>query len=172
MIPAGTHRAIAVTAMMTENSKGGEQAAVQFQFLDLEGNEKLTWFGHFTEKTVDSTLRGLRAAGWKGDDIMDLSSITKEPREVHVVVEHEVDDKGVPRAKIRWVNDPEGAPQLKALSSDKARQFQARMRGVIAQFNQAQGQPRNNGAPPRQQPRGRTGPISPEPPPNTDDLPF
>ena len=156
---------------MTENSKGGEQAAVQFDFLDLEANEKLTWFGHFTEKTVNSTLRGLRACGWTGNDPTDLSSIERNPKEVRVVVEHEADDKGVVRAKIRWVNDPEGAPQLKPLSSDKARQFQARMRSVIDNFNREQGQPKNNGAPPRQ-PSRSGGVLSPEPPPITDDIPF
>lgn len=173
MIPAGKHRAKALSAVLSQASTGNEQIAVEFELLDLDA-QRITWFGYFTDATIEHTLKGLRAAGWQGLDIADMSSLLESPNEVSLVVEHERNEKdGSLRAKVRWVN-AWGGPALQPLAQDKMKALSARIRAEAAKLDRAQAAPKNNGAP-KPAPKSRTGGVlPPEPPPHTDDsdLPF
>src|SRR3954466_6748613 len=107
MIPAGTYRARAVEGALGFTSKGTEQIAVQFTV--VEGEQKghyITWYGYFSEKTLERTLESLEYCGWEGDDVSDLIGLDKN--EVTIVVEHEQDEEGQVRARVRWINSGGG----------------------------------------------------------------
>jgi hypothetical protein len=150
MLDAGTYRAHAIEAALGETDSGKEQIAVRFKLLDVEGQE-ITWYGYFTEKSTEITLKALRTAGWKGSDLMDLSDLCAPDStpEVYIVVEHETYE-GKTSAKVKWVNGAGGLALKKALDPNKAKTFAARMRGQIAAFDRSAGTPKP--APARQQP--------------------
>lgn len=155
----GMYRARATSGVLGETSTGKEQMVVDFELLDagFEG-QHLTWFGFFTEKTLESTIKGLRACGWTGDDLMDLAGI--DTNEVSLVVENETYE-GKTRARVRWVNPINTGLSVKApLPEDKAKAFAAKMRGQIRAMEKA---PPKKGPPPRRPSVGDTDP---------DELPF
>jgi hypothetical protein len=103
MLENGRYRARGVEGALGVAKTGTEQVAVLLEV--VEGDDmgaRITWFGHFTEKATERTLESLRHLGWQGDDITDLSGI--ERNVVEIVVEHEVGNDGVPRARVRWIN--------------------------------------------------------------------
>lgn len=166
MLENGVYRARASSGALGETKGGKEQVAVEFEVLD-DGfhGQRITWFGYFTDKTTEGTLRALRTMGWRGDDLSDLGGI--QDNEVSLVVEQE-EYEGKWTAKVRWVNAIGGGVGLKApLSPDKAKAFAARMRAQVLAFDKSEGAPKPSA--PRPAPRGDPR----EPPPHDDnDLPF
>lgn len=160
----GIYRGRAVSAMLGETATGKEQVAIQFEFLEM--NEQLTYYGYFTDAAREHAFKALRAAGWTGDDLSDLSGVGgPDAPEVSLVVENE-EYQGHVYPKIRWVNVPGGGPAVKnPLSADKAKAFAARMKGAVLAFDKSAGTP-------KAKPVSRTGPLSPEPPPNMDEPPV
>jgi hypothetical protein len=142
MLDAGTYRAKAIEAALGETDTGKEQIAVRFSLLDCE-NQEITWYGYFTDKTLETTFKALRTAGWKGQDLMDLSDLCgrEDAPEVFLVVEHETYE-GKTTAKVRWVNGAGGLALKKALDPNKAKTFAARMKGQIAAFDRSAGTPK------------------------------
>lgn len=136
VLDAGTYRAKAVEAALGETKSGKEQVAVKFQLLDAEGLS-IVWYGYFTDKTTETTFKALRTAGWKGQDLSDLSDLSKsDTPEVNLVIEQEVGQDGVTRPRVRWVNGTGGIGVKNVLAADKAKAFAARMRGKLAAFDQ------------------------------------
>lgn len=173
LIPAGTYRARATEAQLGTTDTGKEQVAISFQLLTpgFEG-QHLPYYGFFTEKALEVTVKALRACGWQGVDLSDLSGI--DANEVNLVVEHE-EYNGVTRAKVRWVNDGSVGLLKNVLGDAERKSFAQRMRGAIAAVNV--GQPKTQQAKPAAQRQAATssrsgGVLSPEPPPYTDDIPF
>ncbi len=141
LIEAGQYRARATNGVLGETKGGKEQVVVAFTLLDFPG-QNMNWYGFFTEKTTEGTFRSLRTAGWKGSDLSDLSDLSKEDApEVVVVVEHEADQQGAVRARIRWVNGTNGVGLKATLPPDKAKAFAARMKGKVVAFDRATGAP-------------------------------
>lgn len=134
MIPMGTWRARATEGALGFTQNGSEQVAVALvmepdQRDDVDGLT-ITWYGYFTEKTEDSTLKALRTLGWSTDDISDLSGITDNI--VEVVIVHEEDQDGTERARVRWINAPGGrggVAMKDRMDESAARSFAERMRG-------------------------------------------
>lgn len=160
----GTYKAKAIGGGLGETSKGAEQVAVEFSLLDEGFNGwRITWFGFFTEKTTESTIRALRTCGWQGTDLTDLTGI--DTNEVLLVIENETYD-GKTSPKVRWVNPLGGGLALKnPMAPDKAKAFAARMRAQIAAVDATSGQRRTSTKP--------AGMNTNEPPPHTDnDMPF
>jgi hypothetical protein len=150
--------------------------AINFELTD-EGEAKgaqLTWYGYFTDGTVDSTIKALRAMGWKGNDLSELLDFAKalpKPEECELVIEPEpqtdaqqnplYEADGVTqkvRARIRWVN-PAGKIGIKtALAPDKAAALAAKMKGKMLAFDQTNGA-KSNGAPSPKSSPPKTGPA-------------
>jgi hypothetical protein len=148
ILAAGNYRARAIEGALSFTNTGKEQVAVRFELLDFP-QQTITWFGYFTENTTQSTFRALRTAGWRGEDLSDLSDLAREDRpEVLLAVEHEK-YKDKTYAKVRWVNSATG-PALKAsMPPDQAKAFAARMRDQLAAFDavsKAAAPPKSNGA--------------------------
>jgi hypothetical protein len=166
MLDAGTYRARAIEAALGETDAGKEQVAVRFELLDLPG-QGITWYGYFTEKSTPITLKALRTAGWRGNDLMDLGDLCNPETtpEVYLVVEHETYE-GKTSAKVRWVNGAGGLSIKKALDPNKAKIFAARMKGQIVAFDQNTGTPKTNGAAKPPPPAEEQSPFS------DDEIPF
>ena len=135
MIQAGTHQAKATDARLGFANTGNEQVAVRFELTDT--GERVTWYGYFSERAIDTTLRALRACGWKGDDLSDMSTIGDE--DVELVVEHEVNlDTGKTFPRVRWVTGI-SSPRIKlkhAMDEQQRREFAERLRGKVAAKSQ------------------------------------
>lgn len=177
----GTYKARAVDGGLGETSTGKEQIAILFEVL-AEGEFKgarLTYYGYFTDGTIESTIKGLRACGWAGTDLSELLDFKKSnlaANEVELVIEPEqgqrdgkpeVDEKGEPvmRARIRWINALARIGLKAALTVDKAAAFAARMKGRLLAFDQAS-KTKTNGAP------ASTPPAAPAPVVDPGDIPF
>ena len=160
ILDVGTYRARALEGALGETSGGKEQVAVRFTLLDFSP-QTITWYGYFTDKTLESTFRALRTAGWRGQELSDLSDLSREDApEVHLVVEHATDQQGVTRARVRWVNSTGGVGLKSQLSPDKAKAFAARMKGSLAAFDRATSQP---AAPKPGAPQARPATPTPRP---------
>ncbi len=166
----GTYRAKAVESGLGKAKTGTEQVAVLFELLDHAGT-RITWYGYFTDKAFEQTVKGLRACGWQGSDPTELENFATSGMgaEVELVIEQEtaIDAQGNntgTRARVRWVNVPgSGGIGLSAkLSPDESKSFAQRMKAKILAAEQ--GKPKTNGAPRSSPPRSLTG----EPPPHTD----
>jgi hypothetical protein len=159
MLAQGQYAARAIEAGLGRTKGGAEQVAVAFQILD-EGEcqgKVISWYGYFTDKTVDRTLDSLRICGWRGDDLSDLTGVTDN--EVKLVVETE-EYEGKLQARVRWINAAGGVALKDRLSAEDAKVFAARMRGRVAASAAKSGQP---------PPATTKQPPKDEPP---DDLPF
>jgi hypothetical protein len=159
VIPAGVYPARPTRHQWGYTEGGKEQVLVEFQITGdtPEAGTSLAWFGYFTDKTWERTLEALRYCGWEGDDLANLGELDKD---VEIVVEHEDDESGVTRAKVRWVNKPGGGRvQLKKpMSEGELRHFAASMK------NRAK-----NARPTKT----RSSAASDDtPPPGGDDIPF
>jgi hypothetical protein len=161
MIRPGNHVAAARSWQFGKTAKGGEQIAVLFEILEgPDAGNSVTWFGYFTEKTVDRTIEALRYCGMEGDD---LSAIRELPNKVQIVVEHETYE-GKTRAKVAWVNQlGGGAIKLNNPMDDRElKSFSARMRSAVARVPRVEGE--RAGAPQR--------PLDATPDDVQDDIPF
>jgi hypothetical protein len=174
MLDAGTYRAQAIEAALGETDTNKEQIAVRFRLLDVEGQE-ITWYGYFTDKTLETTFKALRTAGWKGQDLSDLSDLCgQDTPEVNLVVEHETYEnpqtgETKTRARVRWVNGTGGLALKKALDPNKAKSFAARMKGKLAAFDLGAGTPK---PPQRNGAAHHAASPDDEPSPFNDDIPF
>ena len=125
MIPEGNYRARAVEADLAHAKTGSEQVAVAFEIVERDNQgAQVTWYGYFTEKTRERTLRSLRYCGWDGASLADLSSVGTA--EVEIVIEHEPDQNGVLRERVRWVNRVGGGLRLpNRMTGEEAKRFAA-----------------------------------------------
>jgi hypothetical protein len=168
MIPEGNYRARAVEGALGYTSKGKEQVAIRFTILEGDqAGQYLTWYGYFSEKTVERTFESLEFCGWDGDDLADLSGIDKN--EVSIKVEHEQDEQGEVRARIRWINSGGGLAMKERMDEGQAKAFAARMRGELVARKQRKGAAAQAARPPAQR---RQPPLQAPPADASDDIPF
>lgn len=168
MLPAGTYYAVAKGAGLGLTGTGKEQVAVEFEITTAEFiGQRITWYGFFTEKTTARTLESLRYAGLKGNDISDLSDLSREDTPVvEIVVEHDTYN-GKTSAKVAWVNRQGGGGLRNALPADAAKAFAARMRGALAVVDTKIKAEKSAGT------NGKKPPAGPPPGhPASDDIPF
>ena len=143
MIAAGKYRARVHKAELGYTQGGREQIGVSFALLDHDG-QFITWYGYFTDKTVERTMESLRHCGWKSDDLSDLEGISDN--EVEIVVDHDTDERGK-RAVVRWVNRLGAGVAIKnVMSDDQKKAFAKKMKGAAVasrprNSNQRQGSP-------------------------------
>jgi hypothetical protein len=130
MITEGTWKARATEGALGYTQGGSEQVGVSMQLLDGPDEGKhITWYGYFTEKTVERTIESLRLMGWEGDSLADLTGIDRN--DVFIVIEHEADQQGEIRAKVRWVNGGGGVQMKDRLDEGAAVAFAERMKGAV-----------------------------------------
>lgn len=142
IIEAGDYRAKAVEGKLTETKGHKAQAAVRFALLDFPGRT-ITWFGFLeaSDKAFEIAMEGLRTAGWKGDDLADMSMLTEATSpEVILVVGHE-EYEGKVSAKVKFINSTGGMSMRGALQPEQARSFAERMKGRVLAHNQASALP-------------------------------
>lgn len=175
MIEAGKYYARAVGAAVGKANTGTDQIAVQFEITsagEFTGHS-ITWYGYFTDAAFNRTIESLRTAGWKGTDLADLSDFGPDNQTVcEIVIEHEPDQNGKLRARVKWVNrENGGGPALKnQLAGNDLKSFAARMKGKIVAFDKQAG----GGAPAQPaRPAPRPAPQqSRNPAPTEEDIPF
>jgi hypothetical protein len=139
-----------------ETSTGKEQVAVEFIIMTPDADlRRVTWFGYFTDDTIDRTIESLRIMGWTGNDLSDLQGL--DANEVELVVEDETYE-GKTRAKVRWVNRPGGLALKAPLSVDRKKAFAASMRDRIKTFDATAGTPKPKSDKPRPATRGNPPP--------------
>ena len=127
MLSEGTYRARAAELDFGFAGTGTEQIAVRF--LTTEG-ESITWYGYFTDKAAQYAIQALRACGWKGDDLFELT-VEDLPDEVELVVQEDEYD-GQTRMRVAFINAlGSGSVALKERMDDaQRRKFAARMKGL------------------------------------------
>jgi hypothetical protein len=163
----GTFNARGVTGALGMSSTGKEQVAVDIVVSDpgFEG-EHITWYGYFTEGTIDRTFESLRHLGWQGDDLRDLSGIDRLPVRIVVAWDSYTDGNGKTHEnlKVKWINAPGGLALKQPLTEDQAKSFASRMRAHAVASRAKMGQAP---APAAARPGG-----APPPSPADDDIPF
>jgi len=143
MIPPGTYRARVASPDSHQfgySSNETEQIALTFKFLQEPfAGQYMTWFGFFTDKTKETTFKTLRACGWQGDDLADMSGI--DANEVDLVIETELDQQGRERSRIRWVNELGGGKvkMQNTMTPEQQRAFAARMKGTAIALREGKG---------------------------------
>ncbi len=137
----GTYRAKATNAQLAFTDGGKEQVAVEFEITSPGQcfGEMITWYGYFTDKTTERTIKGLRTCGWQGSDLSDLRGVSDN--EVSIVIDEE-EYQGKSRFKVQWVNALGGGGPKKPMTDTEARAFAARMKGAV--LNASQGQPQSS----------------------------
>ena len=167
-VPEGRYTARAVNGAITEDTKGGGQAAVVFQILegDYQGHE-VTWYGSFNGGAAPITMKGLQTAGARLNEVDDFEGLGSV--DVQIVLKDE-EFNGVWRTKVAFINPLGGF--LKPMDAGKKLAFKEQMKGALLAFKQ------NNPAAPGGAPR-REAPARQTPADNHDyggagnsDLPF
>ena len=144
IIKPGKYTAKIVDYGIGETKAGNPQAAVVFEFKDdQERKWSLSWFGHFTEKTIEKTLDALLVCGLHGNDVGAIASgpeggALDMSRDVSITVEHETDDKGKTRAKVRWVNRV-GGNSFKRMEQSQAVAKLGNLKGAVLARRQETG---------------------------------
>lgn len=145
--PAGRFPAICRSIQFNEAGTGNTQVVIGFEICEIaEGPEGpqyeatgtfQTYFGAFTDKATVHTVKALRACGWTGDDLAELPELAdagslSEP--VSLVIVHE-EYKGEWKAKVKWVNTPNGGTGKikleRPLEGGDLRDFAQRMKSRI-----------------------------------------
>jgi hypothetical protein len=182
LIAQGRHRALvrasfdAVQFGITKGVNAKEQVVVLFDFTDQKDpdyGKSISWFGYFSDKTIDRTLESLRYCGWQGDEIAELPDIAAAGglnEEVELVVEHEFyqrpGEPGEWQEKVRWVNRPGGSGAIKLerpLEGRELASFSARMKSRARMVNRAR---------PASGASSHSAPAHPNAPGNNEDIPF
>lgn len=134
-IQVGTFKARAVGADFGYTKGGKEQVAVLFEFIDGPNEGKqITWYGYFTDKTVDRTLESLMHAGWDGKNLAALSGIGES--ECLLVLESDTYE-GKTRVRVNWINKIGTGPSIKEpMSESQLASFSQKMAGKLLALQQ------------------------------------
>lgn len=135
-------RARAVNAAVGKASTGTHQIAIEFEFLDEPGG--ITYYGPLSDAAFPYTMKAIRAAGFLGDDLANLSSLSGETPEVVLVIGPEEYPKGSGKItmKVKFINSAGGLALKDALQGDDLKAFARQMKGKIVSFDRSAGAPR------------------------------
>lgn len=171
----GKYKAKAAEWGLGETSTGKEQIAITFDLLDPDfAGQRITYFGFFTEESLQYTIKNMRTCGWEGDDLLELGGLDKN--EVILVVENE-EYNGKVTPKVKFINALGGLALKTPMTPAKQQSFAAQMRQRIAALDAFERQGSGGKPTPRPsaKPNGRVkqtvgGDPRDVPPP--DDMPF
>lgn len=161
---AGTFPAVAVKmdtdegpsyVQLGEAGTGTKQALMYFQITTGEHTgQRVPWIGFFTKDTVDGTLKALRTAGMKGEDLNALYGDDAQElnQAVDIVVEMKPNKDGSKSyPQVRWVNAPGGGMGLKLskqiTGSDRIK-FAAQLKAKLKAIPEVHGAPPDATPPP------------------------
>jgi hypothetical protein len=115
-IQAGSYRgkAIAGSEQYGQTSNGNDQVVLDLELIDI--GEKVSTFLVFSDKSASYSIERLRALGWRGNDLSDLSGI--DENEVDVGVAYE-DYQGEQKMKVQILTG--GGVVLKNKLDDKGK---------------------------------------------------
>lgn len=178
LIPDGYYMAVGVPvqteygpmyAQLGESTNGKEQVAITFELTEGEyAGRKITWFGYFsTDKAAEQTMKALRNAGWKGNDLWEVTKQElTQPVSLAIITEEYNSEF---RNKVDWVNSPGGGGVKleKPMDQFKARSFAERFKAKAAAIPEARAVQR-----PAQQQQKATGTYGAGPNQGDDDVPF
>lgn len=141
MIEPQTVKARASESALGYTANDTEQVAIDFELLEGDDQGKhITWYGFFTDKTIEVTLKSLRTCGFTSDNLADLNLPVDEngigTNEVTLVIEHEEDLEGNPRARVRWINGGGGVALKTRMDAGAAAAFAERMKGHVLAHKQ------------------------------------
>lgn len=125
-------RARAINAAVGRAGTGTHQIAIEFEFLEEPGG--ITYYGPLTDAAFEYTMKAIRSAGFQGDDLSDLSSLTGETPEVVLVIGPEEYNGKITR-KVKFINSVGGLALKDALQGDELTAFARRMKGKIGAFD-------------------------------------
>lgn len=130
MIPEGTYVARVIEHEPGYSSKKGTPQVRLKWGLKNGGQEGVTLdqYLYFTELSSEIAFKVLDAAGWDGNDEVDLVGVGSVDAEI--VVKHE-EYEGKVRERIAFVNKPGEGPQMSKPVEDKA-EFRRVMRAMRA----------------------------------------
>lgn len=137
LIPKGRYSGKGLDWILGESATGKPQVAILVELTLPDGSTRAqAWYGFFTKETIESTHKALRAMGWTGDSYEDLTGIDRNV--VSCVVDHEADQQGVPRTRIRWINPPLDAGILvkKHMTDGEKVQFGQKFKGKLLELDQ------------------------------------
>ncbi len=126
-IQAGKYRgrAVAGSEQYGQTKNGNDQIAID---LDLETGERVSTFLFFSEKAAKYSIQRLRALGWQGSDLADLSGI--DLNDVDVEISYD-EWEGKQTMKVNIVTG--GTVTLDKPLDDKGkRAFAAKFKGLAA----------------------------------------
>lgn len=145
-------RALLKEATFALSEGGDEMIVMQFEFVDGEyAGTTRKWWGMFnTDERADRTMDAMRANGWAGEDVLDLSFVGS--KEVELVCEDE-HYNGKVYPKIIFVNGAQRLEVKNQLSGARLKSFAAKMKGRLAVGNAKAGAPAASKPNTRQQPQ-------------------
>ncbi len=170
LIPPGRYAARAVDAELGLTKASTEQIGIGFEILQ-EGEYQgwhITGFFSFSDAAVDYTMEKMRNAGWQGDDVAALESLSPSQTDCSIVIKHE-EYEGKVSAKVAFVNNGGKVKMAAPLEGGQRQSFAARMRGKAIASRQSQPQAAQSTKPNGNTTKRDTHPNAPG---NTDDIPF
>lgn len=140
-IPAGTYavRAIKGSEQYGYAKTGTPQVGIDLEFIGGEHEGAMvTTVLFFSENAKKFSFDRLRALGWSGDDVGDLTGI--DTNEVQAVVKHETFD-GKERMKVEILTGGGGMKFEKTMDPAQRRAFGASLRSDAAATRRGPAQP-------------------------------
>lgn len=128
LIKPGKYNAKVKDHAIGETKGGAPQAIIRFEFVADGTDRELAWYGYFTDKTVERTIKALVICGLDG---ASASGPLEIGREVSITVDIDQDLSGNDRNVIRWVNALGDTGTAKSMPQSEAKAKLARFDGLV-----------------------------------------
>lgn len=132
MVQPGTYLATLVAHSISEAKSGNLQAVLAFTFNTDSGPQKITYYGSFSEKARQYTIKNLITCGLLGNNPAGDLEIGKQ---VEVVIDIEVDEQGKERNKVKFINQVGGTRNV--VPQDMAKAKLADLEGAVMSVRQS-----------------------------------
>lgn len=132
-------RARAIDAGIGRASTGTMQIAIEFEYLDEPGG--ITYYGALSDAAFEYTMKAIRAAGFQGDDLADLSSLIGAETPECILVIGPEEYNGKTTRKVKFINRIGGLALKDAVQGDDLKAFARKMKGKIVAYDRSAGTP-------------------------------
>lgn len=154
-----------------DGSPGKKQVLMMFEILDGQhAGRRVPWWGYFTEKSWANTVKGLRACGFKGDELHTLPAQQLD-QEVSITIGIN-EWEGKQNNRVAWVNPASSGIKLAdPMNGNDLRQFSAFMKSKASTIAAVDGKKADRSQKPGSDSQP-SGPQDSPPPGDDDDLGF